>query len=411
MQRISSLIRRDKEFGSFKDTLEHSYRDKTPLPIVVNGLSGGAEDAFLCESVIEAVRVANGVPVLILTDSDEHRDDVFSLLTSSGINAQRFKSRDLVFKNISASADVDRERLSVLHSVLNSECDAVVASASAAVIYTMPPEVLKSNSLKISVGDEIAPAELSERLVRLGFSRVDAVESRGQFSARGGIVDFWGGEEDSPIRVEFFGDEIDRMVYFDPLTQRSTDKEETLTLLPAKEVLIDTEARERIAAAIKELLRKENVSEAVKEKLKTELALAEAGLGLDFRDKYLGLIYEEKATLLSYFENIGRTVCFLVGTSGTVDSAKKKIEALGRDTEGMLSTHLINKNAARYSISIKELELFLEENLTVHVNPFAGGVGNIKLSGLFGFRCRRTVSYGGNPSMLFEDLGALKRGS
>ena len=411
MQRISSIIRLDKEFCSFTETLQGSYGDSVALPIVVNGLSGGAEDAFLIESVIEAYRVNGGKPVLILTDSDEHRDGINSLLVSAGVKALRFKSRDFVFKNISASADVDRERLSVLHSVLNGECEAVVASAASAVSFTMPAEVLERSSLSLSVGDEIEPSFLSGKLSALGFSRVDAVESKGQFSLRGGIVDFWGGEADSPIRVEFFGDEVDRMVCFDPLTQRSTDRVDKVLLLPAKEIIVDSEARERIIDMLRSLLEKRGISEALRERLKNELSVAEADLGIDCRDKYLGLIYRTEATLFSYFERYGRTITFLVGTRGTLESAKKRIELVNKERDGMLSLGVVSESAARYTVSEKELEKFLSDNLTVHINPFAGGVGNIKLSGLFGFRCRRTVSYGGNPSMLSCDLSSLRKGS
>ena len=66
--------------------------------------------------------------------------------------------------------------------------------------------------------------------------------------------------------------------------------------------------------------------------------------------------------------------------------------------------------AAEYTAGVSDYEDFLAKNLTVHINPFAGGVRESRLSGLFGFRCRRTVSYGGNPAMLYEDLASFRKG-
>ena len=87
----------------------------------------------------------------------------------------------------------------------------------------------------------------------MGFSRSDIVEGHGAVSHRGGIVDFFA-EGDLPVRVEFFGDEIDRLVYFDPITQRSLEVCPRAEILPVHEVVIDASARAK-------MLRKEQCDE------------------------------------------------------------------------------------------------------------------------------------------------------
>ena len=220
MQKITKLIRSDSEFKSFLSTMREAYLGEC-LPIAVNGLGGGAESAFVVEAVRDAIGIS-GSPVLILVENESERQRVTEMLKMSGINAVGYKKRDLVFHNIRASHDLDRERLSVLAKVLSDSVDAVVSTPSAAVGFTLPSEMLKKLSLNISVGNILPPESLSEGLVAMGFARVDAVESRGQFSRRGGIIDFFGGESESPVRVEFFGDEVDRISYFDPISQRTT---------------------------------------------------------------------------------------------------------------------------------------------------------------------------------------------
>ena len=101
MERLTGLIRADREFSSCLETLESSYKEQSSLPIAINGLTGGAATAFLSESVIEARRISSA-PVLILCESEGEREKILGALTESGIKCLGYKKRDLVFHNIKA---------------------------------------------------------------------------------------------------------------------------------------------------------------------------------------------------------------------------------------------------------------------------------------------------------------------
>ena len=408
MERISSLIRADGEYKKFLISLGEAFKLKEPLPIAVNGLSGGAELAFLTESVIEARKISRA-PVLVLVESESEREKVTEALTLSGIFALQYKKRDLVFHNIRASHDVDRERLSVLSRVMRGDCDAVVTTPAAAATYTVPEELLMKLTLSIETGDVISPEELSERLVMLGFAMVDAVDGTGQFSRRGGILDFWGGESNHPIRVEFFGDEVDRMVYFDPITQRSLEPCDEIKLLPATEVMLGSAARGRLLSEVEKLISRAK-DELTREKLSRERAVLDSTLTVDFRDKYLGLVYEERANLFTYYSTNQRCAVFVLGTSGCTEDIKRHADYYADERKTLTESGLVIDAAAKYTDGVGEYNEFLASHATVHINTFAGGVGSMKLHGLFGFRCRRTVAYGGNPTMLHEDLTNLRKG-
>ena len=144
--------------------------------------------------------------------------------------------------------------------------------------------MLAENSLSLRVGDEISPEILAERLVRMGFTPVSLVESVGQFAHRGGIFDFYAAGEPYPVRLEFFGDEIDRLAYFDPISQRVSTSVPSISLSPARESLWDGESRRAMATAHKALL-KEATGET-RTTLTAELALLE-GEGGEGRTEYL----------------------------------------------------------------------------------------------------------------------------
>ncbi len=406
--RISELIREDKEYREFSKCLNDAYKQTNPLPIVINGLSGGAVDAFLAEAIRDAKGISN-TPVLLLVGDDEEASAMTELLSSHGLRAEEYKPRELVFHNISASHDIDRERLRVLHSASCGACDAVISTAAAAISYTMPHDVLDSLTLSVRVGDEISPETLVDKLVSMGFISVEGVESKGQFSRRGGIVDFWGAEMEFPLRVEFFGDEVDRLAEFDPISQRSNSGTDSILILPAREVIIDASARDRILHEIDKLIARDGLDDDVKIKLDYERHTISSELSAEFRDKYLSLVYENKSCLFDYFND---PIIFINGTNTCRGNAEKYVKKMAEAANGMLSYGAISERCARYTESIDFYNSFINSALSVHVNPFAGGVGSMKLSGLFGFRSRRTVSYGGsgNATMFIEDLLALRKG-
>ena len=359
MKKITSLIRADGEFSGFLTCLAEAYSTGEGLPIAVNGLSGGAESAFLAEAVREGVKLTSR-PVLVLVENENEREKTVSLLNRVGINAVGYKKRDFVFHNIRASHDVDRERLSVLSALLSGSVDAVVSTASAASQSTIPPKTLEKLSVSIKTGDIFPPEELTDRLVRMGFAPVDTVESEGQFSRRGGIVDFFSGESEKPIRIEFFGDEVDRMSYFDPLTQRTEQVCMQADLLPATEVMVDKNARERMLAMVEKLL-KNAKDGAISERLTREKSVLQSDLTVDFRDKYFGLIYENPATLFSYFKD--RSICYVLGTNGCAEDVEKFAKYLENEKQGLQNDGLIDENVTKYSLRVEEYKREISRNL------------------------------------------------
>ncbi len=404
---ITSVIAEDREFPASIDALASAYASEPSLPIVINGLTGGAKSAYLTEAVKEARRISDSC-VLVLVATDEERDKTVGLLSRAGLSSAAFKLRELIFYNVSASADIDRERLSVLAALIRGELDVIVTTPAAFMSPTMPKDLFLKLSVILRLGDTFSPKELCDRLVSLGFSYSDSTEAKGQFSHRGGIVDLWSAEGEYPVRIEFFGDEIDRIVTFDPLTQRSIGACDSVSLLPAYEVVVDKESRGRIIKEIDKLLSSKTVSEEYREKLKRERSTAEAGLPLAFRDKYIGLIYGGLWTLRDYFPK--KTVIFVSGTQECRDRAAARVKKLADEADGLVRAGMLSKKYSTYSLSTDDLSKLLYDNLTLHLNTFAGGVSGMKLSGLFGFRCRSTVAYGENINMLREDIEGFVRG-
>ena len=166
-------------------------------------------------------------------DVDDFRDDV---ATFAGIAPEVFPAWDRLPLEASAGDEVFGRRLRVVKRLSGPLPFRFVIAPFQAFLQPVPtPEVLKQTSRTITVGDTIPVEGLIAWLSDRGMSRVEVVEVSGEFSLRGGIFDIFPTDASEPVRIEFFGDEVESIRPFDPETQRSSDRWEsvTITSIPA----------------------------------------------------------------------------------------------------------------------------------------------------------------------------------
>jgi transcription-repair coupling factor (superfamily II helicase) len=108
---------------------------------------------------------------------------------------------------------------------------------------------LENSQIRIQKNESVRMAELIEQLSRFGYSRSDLVEKRGDFAVRGGILDLFPPDQEHPIRIDFFADEIDELSYFAISDQRSLDPiTSEVVIYPCRELLIDDGVKSRAKA-------------------------------------------------------------------------------------------------------------------------------------------------------------------
>ena len=142
-----------------------------------------------------------------------------------------------IFDGIAPPKETVADRIRCLEHLLYKERSIIVTS-SQAVLYRLPPRHRFAEACRVlNIGDEIDPDDVAAMLIREGYQNVELVEVKGEFARRGDILDVYPLTADTPIRVEFFGDEVDTIRAFDPISQRSTESLESGTLTPLREVL------------------------------------------------------------------------------------------------------------------------------------------------------------------------------
>jgi len=187
----------------------------------------------------------------------------------------RFPAHDVLpFENLSPHPDVQEQRASALWKIATGAVDIVLAPVESAALKLFDLDYYAGLAVSLKRGEEVDIEVLTAHLGSVGYTQMDLVEMPGQFTRRGGILDVYSPEADRPIRIEFFGDEIETIRKFDPETQRSQSGLDEAQLLP----LTETPVTESLLAAVNSRLSHQRI-ETADEELAEEAAAA-AGLSV-----------------------------------------------------------------------------------------------------------------------------------
>ncbi len=294
MNTILSQFLLDNEFCA----LVEGYK-KGRVPCVATGVCDAARPLF-CTAFSREINKK----LLIIMPDEREAQRLRSELECYMEKVVFLPARDFVFDNVKGySREFEQQRIGVLSALLDGNVDAVVTVPDAVMQYTIPPEILQDITLQINVGERMSVSQLASWLSLLGYSRTEQVEGEGQFAVRGGIVDIFSPSYPNPFRVDFFGDEIDLIGFFDITSQRRYENADSVNILPVYELLPDNLAYENIAAQIGKQIKKFNGSEKLRDLLVKEKDNCENHIRITALDKYASFVYEQKATVLDYLSD------------------------------------------------------------------------------------------------------------
>ncbi len=399
----------DREYCQLRDDLAAAL-GRRALPFAACGLCDGAADGLLASLLCSLTERG---PALCLLSEEKECNRIQAMLAQYGLRAAVFTARDLTFYNITASHEYEYERVRVLWGLTRGDFDVILTTPDAALGYTVSRERLAQNTVHLDTTTLIDPAALADRLIAAGYARTELVEGPGQFALRGGIVDIYAphlralSAENrivtgaTPLRIELFGDEVDRMGLFDPETQRVHTPVTGCEIPPAREVLIDAECRERLREVVAAQLKKCE-DERAREELQAELAELAGNAEVRFADKYLSLIDPARECLLSYF--LAGMLVVIRGTNAVNDRLKADAWHRNERVKELIENGTVSPKYAEYGRSEGELARFLDEGVPLHLDSIAEGLSGKRLSGLYSFRTKHTVAYGERFELLLEDL-------
>ena len=206
-------------------------------------------DNLIAPAAVHGFLAANSnTPLLIITTSTRHAEELSQEISSwigkdLVVNFPAWET--LPHERLSPKADTVTARFKALNKISDQKIRVIVCSVRA-LLQPIIANNLNTSIIKIQQGLNLHMQELMNQLIRFGFSRSDLVERRGDFAVRGGILDIFPADQDHPIRIDFFGDEIEELSYFSISDQRSLEKIKVeVSIYPCREMLIDEKLKQK----------------------------------------------------------------------------------------------------------------------------------------------------------------------
>lgn len=187
-----------------------------------------------------ACALSEGFPhKVIVTYSDIRVKEIYEDYRMYDKNVRMYPAKDAIFYQADVHGNkITRERMGCLKRILSGLPCTFITTFGGLMNAGAGLETLKSNLIKISLNSEISEKKLIKGLLTLGYEKVYQVETGGQFSVRGGIIDIYDFTEENPYRIELWGDEVTSVRSFDVQSQRSIERLESITVYPATELPI-----------------------------------------------------------------------------------------------------------------------------------------------------------------------------
>ncbi len=224
--------------------LSHNFSENSQFLKILSTLTENKKCGIVGTNVALLSAISNWLngklqrPILILTQGSESAEKILlNLQTFCEEEVTLFSAHTWQQEDALPNVSVNMERIETLTGLLSGKTKIVVAPFFAVLQKLPSPEIFIDNSILLEIRKEFDVTELLRNFFELGYERTDMVEFRGEFSARGGIVDVYPVTFENPVRIEFFGDEIVSIRTFEIHSQRSFESEElkNISIPPARE--------------------------------------------------------------------------------------------------------------------------------------------------------------------------------
>ena len=406
MELLIKQILTNKEAAALPSLLESGG-----FPALISGLS-----AVHRANLAAALRLETGLPLAVLCPDDTAAEnmarDLQAMLDRPVIS---LGMRDFTFYAAeAASRQGEQKRLAALYALRRGEAEILTVSAAGLLQRCMPPETLEKAAFVLESGGSYAVEDVEDALLRCGYSRCEQVEGPGQFARRGGILDFFSPADEEPVRVEFWGDELDSMGRFDVLSQRRSEPIERCTILPAAETLPsltlggpETLARE-IEGYAERFARKRGSENAASlaATLRADADRLRGGVLLSDADRYLPLVYPMASALDYLPEN---ALVLMDQPARCAEKAREWQKQLQEDLRELQKRGQVALNAELFCTSwdaalrrLGDFPLYMADAFTVGRTPLPPRT-------LTSIPAKQLPSYAGSAQAAAEDVKLYRR--
>ncbi|WP_128661160.1 transcription-repair coupling factor [Paenibacillus sp. 598K] len=405
MRTVIEAFSKDEDFQTVLSGINRGMREQ-----MISGLAGSSRQILAAALMQELQR-----PMLIVTHNmfaaQKIAEDLQECLSPEQV--MLYPANELVAAEAAISSpETLAQRIDVLVRLSAGFRGIVVVPFSGVRRYLPTKETIAEARIPLAVGESVPMETFLSRMVELGYERVDRVESKGEMSVRGGIVDFFPLTEPHAYRIEWFDDEIDSIRTFDPVDQRSIDKLQSYTVPLCKEVLASAQRQTMAAQHAYELMEKQlerMTDRAAKDRLRSELGgeIEKLREQVYFSEiyKYISLLYPERQTIIDYMPE--DTLLLMDEPTRLVETAKQ----LERD-EAEWATHLLQngKSLPGFVLARDSEELLYQRPFqTLFLSLFLRQIPHTQPQNILNFVCRAMQNFHGQMNVLKAEMDRWKK--
>lgn len=350
---------------------------------------------------LQTLSVSQKRPVFVVVENDKKARDLVEQIEQLGLKTSIFPD---IVENYHLVEDFDfstrKDRMKTIINLLEGNIEILVAPVNSLFRKLASKEELEKNKISININSEVDHSKFIENLIKLGYTRRNIIESRGEFAVRGDIIDIFQIHEDHPTRIELFDIEVDSIRKFDINTQLSLEQIEEINIYQNSEIIVDFEDTS-ILTKIEQELKSVNYLDAQKKqrlsekfnRLIDEIKYGKKIDNIDLVIPYLNndstiLDYLTKETIIVFndFSNIQNRV-------GALEAFRS--EDIGEKIE---NGELLNSHNKIYHQSLRVFSE-IEKFTTINISGLLKNT-NLKYDKIIEFSIRQNRKYNGK----FEDL-------
>ena len=346
---MNFLVKTLKENKKFQELTKQISKTG---PIAISGLVDVEKLHVLAGIFNETKR-----PMVLVTYNEIQARKLYQDLKKLIKQTYFFPKKEITsYDYVAQSKEIEYKRIDVLNKMYlakqQKEPIIIVTTIEAVMQKMVAKDTLYQNVIDFEVGKTYLLDGIKEKLVGLGYERSDLIENKGQFSIRGGIVDV-GLSEKIGVRIEFWGDEVDSIRFFQISSQRSTEMLKEITIFPAHELIV-----QELSEAVK------NIQEKYPEEIE-DIELIKNGDYISKINKYFNEFYENQASFLDYMSDeylllLDEKTKINQRKTNIIEDNNKLIESLV-EKEKFVPEAIENISKFEYNFEEKQI-IYLEQN-------------------------------------------------
>ena len=291
-----------------------------PLEMTWSGVHGSFASWLIAEAVSDTMS-----PWLIVTASNQAQAQLLLELTDfsepeTHVRTVSFPDREMLpYDHFSPATEIVSERLRTLHAIRQGRADITLVSAPALCERLPPAPFLDQETLLLRVGETLPLADFRARLIEAGYQETSLVRAPGEFAIRGALLDLFTVASDAPYRIDLMDETIETLRRFDPDTQLSVERVDSVSWLPAREFRLDETSIRRFRQRFRERFEGSPQNYGVYREVSR-------GAAIEGLEAYLSLLFDHTAVLLDFFPVKPR----LIWATGAKDALTENLDQIAR---------------------------------------------------------------------------------